>query len=96
MKPESQDSNRPLSDRKNSDRALILPLVGCLLLTPPLAAIFQIDIRVLGVPFTAFYLFGVWGSLIVGAALLARRIQKSAEWDDPDDDRISDPPDNPD
>ena len=85
MKPDSRDAEQPLSDRKTSDRALILPLVGFLLLTPPLAGIFQLNIRVLGIPFTWLYLFGVWGALIVGAALLARRIQKSTDWQDPED-----------
>ena len=74
--PESKDADRPLSDRKISDRALILPLVGALLLLPPLAVIFQLDARVFGIPFTAFYLFVVWGALILGAALLSRQIQK--------------------
>lgn len=85
MKPDSRDAEQPLSDRNTSDRALILPLVGFLLLTPPLAGIFQLEFRVLGIPFTWLYLFGVWGALIVGAALLARRIQKSTDWQDPED-----------
>jgi hypothetical protein len=81
MNDESHDPSRPLSDRKTSDRALVLLLVGCLLLTPPLAGIFQLDIRVLGIPFTGFYLFAVWGALIAGAAVLSRRMQKNADWD---------------
>ena len=90
MKADSRETDRPLSDRKTSDRALILPFVGFLLLTPPLAGIFQLDIRVLGIPFTWLYLFGLWGALIVGAALLARRIQKSTDWQDPEDSSSSD------
>ena len=89
MKAESKDADRPLSNRRIGDRALILPLVGFLLLTPPLAAIFQLDLRVFGIPFTAFYLFFVWAGLIVGAALLSRHIQKSASWDDVDNNRTS-------
>jgi hypothetical protein len=85
MNDESHDPGRPLSDRKTSDRALVLLLVGCLLLTPPLAGIFQIDIRIMGIPFTGFYLFAVWGVLIAGAAVLSRRMQKSADWDDSQD-----------
>jgi hypothetical protein len=80
MNDESHDPGRPLVDRKTSDRALVLLLVGCLLLTPPLAGIFQIDIRIMGIPFTGFYLFAVWGALIAGTAVLSRRIQKSADW----------------
>ena len=85
MNNESPDPNRPVSDRKISDRALVLLLVGCLLLTPPLAGIFQLDIKVLGIPFTGFYLFAVWGALITGAAMLSRRLLNSSGWDNPED-----------
>ena len=81
MNDESHDPGRPMSDRKTRDRALVLLLVGCLLLTPPLAGIFQLDFRVLGIPFTGFYLFAVWGGLIAGAAVLSRRMQSSTDWD---------------
>jgi len=84
MNTEANDPSRPLSDRKTNDRGLVLLLVGCLLLTPPLAGIFQIDVRVLGIPFTGFYLFAVWGGLIIGAAALSRRIQKNSDWDNPE------------
>jgi len=86
MNDESRDPSRPLSDRKTSDRALVLLLVGCLLLTPPLAGIFQLDIRVMGIPFTGFYLFVVWGGLIAGAAMLSRSLLNSSGWDNPEDD----------
>jgi hypothetical protein len=85
MNKEAREPNRPLSDRKTSDRALVLLLVGCLLLTPPLAGIFQLDFKVLGIPFTGFYLFAVWGGLIAGAAVLSRRMQKSADWENAED-----------
>ena len=85
MNDESPDLNRPVSDRKISDRALVLLLVGCLLLLPPLAGIFQLDMRVLGIPFTGFYLFTVWGALIAGAAVLSRRLMNSPGWDNPED-----------
>jgi hypothetical protein len=81
MNDESHDPGRPMSDRKTRDRALVLLLVGCLLLTPPLAGIFQLDFRVLGIPFTGFYLFAVWGGLIAGAAVLSRRMQSSTDCD---------------
>ncbi len=94
MSDESHDPNRPLSDRKTSDRALILLLVGCLLLTPPLAGIFQLDIRILGIPFTGFYLFAVWGALIAGAAVLSRRMQQNAGRDASDDAESVEGPDD--
>jgi len=85
MSKEARDPSRPMSDRKTNDRALVLLLVGCLLLTPPLAGIFQLDIRFLGIPFTGFYLFVVWAGLITGAAALSRRIQEDTDWDNPED-----------
>jgi hypothetical protein len=54
-------------------------------LTPPLAGIFQLDIRILGIPFTGFYLFAVWAGLIAGAAALSIRMKKSVDWDNPED-----------
>ena len=90
MKPESPDPDRPLSDRKISDRALILPLVGSLLLLPPLAGLFQLDIRVLGIPFTGLYLFAVWAVLIAAAAALARRLQHGTDWDSHEGERGAD------
>jgi hypothetical protein len=90
MKSEQDDSNHPISDRKTSDRALVLLLVGCLLLTPPLASIFQLDLRIMGIPFTGIYLFVVWGALIAGAAFLSRRMHSSADWDDSESEQVTD------
>ena len=85
MNKEARDPNHPVPDRKTNDRALVLLMVGCLLLTPPLAGIFQLDIKVWGIPFTGFYLFAVWGGLIAGAAVLSRRMQQSTDWDKSED-----------
>lgn len=71
-------SDQPLRHRKTRDRALILPLVGLILLTPPLAGIFQLDAKIAGVPFTAIYLFAAWGLLIAGAAALSRQLRDGA------------------
>ncbi len=70
-----QRPDQPLRQRKARDRALILPLVGLLLFTPPVAGIFEVEARVGGVPFLLVYLFAVWAVLIAGAAGLARRLR---------------------
>ncbi len=75
-----KSEKQPQSTRKIADRALILPLLGCFLLLPPLAGIFQLDFRVFGIPVTALYLFGVWAVLIAGAAWLSRPLQGNAGW----------------
>ena len=62
---------------KSHDRALVLSLVGMLLLVSPLAGIFQLDIKLFGVPFTLIYLFIVWAALIAGTLALASRLRDS-------------------
>ena len=68
-------ADEPLRHRKVRDRALILLLVGVLLLTPPVAGVFQVEARVGGVPFVLVYLFAVWAALIACAAALSRRLR---------------------
>ena len=71
--------DQPLRHRKARDRALILPLVGLILLTPPIAGIFQLDAKIAGMPFTGVYLFLVWAILIAGAAMLSRQLRDHDE-----------------
>ncbi len=63
------------SHRKSGDRARILPLVGLILLTPPIAEIALLDASVAGVPVTLAYIFAVWALLIAGAAALSHRLR---------------------
>ena len=67
-------SEQPLATRKAQDRALLLPLIGLALLIPPVGGLFQLELRVAGIPFTLLYLFVVWGLLIAGAALLSKQL----------------------
>lgn len=62
------------SVRKARDGALAVPLIGFILLMPPVAQIFAIDGRIAGVPVTVGYVFGVWLLLIVGARRIGARI----------------------
>lgn len=77
MSPMRRRADQPLRYRKARDRALVLPLVGALLLTPPVAGIFEIEAKIGGVPFLLVYLFAVWAALIAGAAALARRLREA-------------------
>ena len=65
---------QPIAARKVRERALILPLIGLLILLPPIGSIFQLDMRIAGIPFTMLYLFIVWGLLIIGAAVLSSQL----------------------
>lgn len=58
------------------DAAALLPLLGTLLLMPPLVTLFAVGIDIAGVPLVVVYLFAVWLGLIVCAALLARRLRR--------------------
>lgn len=78
----------PFSTRKTRDRAFILLIVGLAFLVPPIADMFQLDLRVAGIPFTALYLFLVWGLLITGAAVLSKSLKEDAAAED--DAEISD------
>lgn len=56
------------------DAAVLLPVLGLVLLMPPLIRLFAADVVVAGAPLIVAYVFGVWLALIVCAALIARRI----------------------
>lgn len=73
--PAPDPAEKPLKEQKSRDRALILPLVGVILLMPPVAAIFRLEGTIGGLPATLAYVFGVWALLIAGAAGLARRLR---------------------
>ena len=58
-----------------ADIARILPIIGVVLLMPPLIALFVADRWIGGVPLIVAYVFGVWLALIACAAWLARRLK---------------------
>lgn len=64
--------------------AALAPLLGLVLLLPPLIALFTAPVRVLGIPLIVLYLFGLWAALIAGAARLARHLDTASQA--PDDD----------
>jgi hypothetical protein len=69
--------------RKLESAALFLSLLGVLLILPPLAVLFQLERRVLGVPFELIYLFLCWLVLIAGAFWLGRKLPREAEAEPP-------------
>lgn len=73
----SRRPHQPLRHRKARDRALILPLMGAFLFTPPVAGIFQLEMKIGGVPFLLIYLFAIWAALIAGAAALSGRLRET-------------------
>lgn len=63
-----------LAQRKLRDAAILLPVVGALMLLPPIARIFALDLTAFGVPVTALYLFGSWFLLILAARAVGHRL----------------------
>ena len=65
--------------RKLESAALFLSLLGALLILPPLALLFQLERRFLGVPFEVIYLFVCWLGLIAAAFWLGRRLPRETD-----------------
>ena len=65
--------------RKLVSAALFLTLAGALLFMPPIASVFQVQQRFLGVPAEVIYLFFCWVLLVVGAWWLSRRLPREGE-----------------
>jgi hypothetical protein len=64
------------------DVAVIAPILGLVLMIPPVIGLFATDRTVFGAPLILVYLFGVWLGLIALAAIIARKLSQSAK-DDP-------------
>lgn len=62
------------AERRDRSRAAALPLIGFFLLTPLFIRVFAADATILGAPLVVIYIFGIWLSLIVAAALLSKRL----------------------
>lgn len=65
---------RPPSQRAQS-AAVLVPVLGLFLLMPPFVTLFAGPARPLGIPLIVAYVFGVWGALLIAAAVLARRLR---------------------
>lgn len=72
--------------RKLESAALFLSLLGVLLILPPLAVVFQLERRILGVPLEVIYLFVCWLGLIAAAFWLGHRLPREAEAEPPPED----------
>jgi len=71
--------------RKLTGGMLLLTVLGCLLVLPPLVYVFDQPIAHFGIPQIVFYLFAVWLLLIVGTALLTRALPPAENGAEPGD-----------
>jgi hypothetical protein len=71
---------RMLRPDRTHERLVALFLLGVLMFTPPLLALFNKATRVLGVPALYLYLFAAWAVVIALVALAVDRVTRD---DDP-------------
>ena len=60
---------------RRGQRLLALFLLGCLLFTYPIVALFNVRATLLGIPVLYAYLFSAWALLIVLAAVIMERTE---------------------
>ena len=60
---------------RRGQRLLALFLLGCLLFTYPIVALFNVRATVLGIPVLYAYLFSAWAMLILLAAVIMERTE---------------------
>lgn len=67
---------KPPPSGRLRDAARLLPVLGLVLLMPPVITLFAASrAELAGVPLLVVYVFGTWIGLIAAAARLARRLE---------------------
>ena len=64
--------------RKLENAALALSVFGAILMVQPLLNLFNIEVRLFGMPLIIIYLFSVWIALIGGTFIISRLLAKNA------------------
>lgn len=68
--------------RRAQDLAVIVPILGVVLMLPPVVGLFaQPDRSIFGLPLIVVYLFGLWFALILMAYSLARHLNRAHDED---------------
>lgn len=67
-----------MSDRKRSEGfAFFLPVLGAILIMPPLVLLFDVQADVFGIPVIVAYLFSVWLFLAIASFVLTRKLRRT-------------------
>lgn len=72
---------RPTPSRRLIDIAFIAPIIGFVLLIPPLIGLFANAGEIFGAPVLLVYIFSVWLGLIAIAGGLAHRLGRAEKRD---------------
>lgn len=77
----NERSNR--DSRKREHIAFMLPVIGWLLIVPPLLTLFGVHSWLFGAPLQTVYLFAVWLTMIAGALVLSRLMPGTQDVENP-------------
>lgn len=67
-----------MASRKRSEGfAFFLPVVGAMLVMPPIVMLFDVDANVFGFPLIVAYMFAVWLFLVVASLILTRGLPRA-------------------
>lgn len=67
-----------MASRKRSEGfAFFLPVVGAMLVMPPIVMLFDVDADVFGIPLIVAYMFAVWLFLVVASLVLTRGLPRA-------------------
>ncbi|HEY8594777.1 MAG TPA: hypothetical protein VIL84_06010 [Devosiaceae bacterium] len=69
--------------RRIENAAFALPVFGAALIFPPIINVFNVEVRLFGVPLEVYYVFGVWMLLILAAFRLSRLLPRAERPPDP-------------
>lgn len=69
-------ANRAFRSRRLRDLALFLPCVGIFLYMSPIPSLFATDLHLFGVPAIFVFIYGVWLTLIILSARLAKKLSQ--------------------
>ncbi|MDX1736814.1 MAG: hypothetical protein R3261_01160 [Alphaproteobacteria bacterium] len=70
-----------MTPTKLKERAIVLPALAFVLLTPPILMVFNIDLRVFGFPVLYFYAFLIWAILLIFGHFMAKQLSDNDSSD---------------
>lgn len=67
-----------MASRKRSEGfAFFLPVLGAMLVLPPIVMLFDVNVSIFGIPLIVGYMFFVWLFLVVASYILTRGLPRA-------------------